>query len=86
MAKILIIDDDPMIVDLLRTRLTEAGHQIAVAMDAYGAGGAAAREKPDLITLDFQMPAGDGATAYSRLRVGRAELIKAIRRLRGSQP
>jgi CheY-like chemotaxis protein len=68
MAKILVIDDDSMIIDLLKLRLGELGHQVSVAMDAYGAAGAAAREKPDLITLDFQMPAGDGVTAYSRLR------------------
>jgi|GEM_PF-1011023 len=68
MAKILVIDDDSMIIELLKLRLTELGHQVFAAMDAYGAGGIAAREKPDLITLDFQMPAGDGVTAYTRLR------------------
>lgn len=68
MAKILVIDDDAAIVDLLRLRLGEAGHQVVAAMDAYGGVTAAAREKPDLITLDFQMPAGDGAKTYERLR------------------
>jgi CheY-like chemotaxis protein len=68
MAKILVIDDDSMIIDLMRLRLGERGHQVFVAMDAYGAASVASREKPDLITLDFQMPAGDGCTAYTRLR------------------
>ncbi len=68
MAKILVIDDDMAIVELLRMRLAELGHQVVCALDAYGAAGVAAREKPDLITLDFQMPAGDGITAYQRLR------------------
>jgi CheY-like chemotaxis protein len=67
-AKILVIDDDEAIVDLLRLRLGESGHQVVAAMDAYSAAAAAAREKPDLITLDFQMPAGDGAKALERLR------------------
>jgi len=68
MAKILVIDDDQAIVDLLRLRLTEAGHQVFAAMDATGGVMVAAREKPDLITLDFQMPAGDGAKTLQRLR------------------
>jgi len=57
-----------MIIELMRMRLAELGHQVFAAMDAYGAAGVASREKPDLITLDYQMPAGDGVTAYARLR------------------
>jgi DNA-binding response OmpR family regulator len=68
MAKILVIDDDQAIVDLLRLRLTEAGHQVFAAMDATGGVMVAAREKPDLITLDYQMPAGDGVKTLQRLR------------------
>lgn len=68
MAKILVIDDDQAIVDLLRLRLSEAGHQVFAAMDATGGVMVAAREKPDLITLDFQMPAGDGSKTLQRLR------------------
>jgi DNA-binding response OmpR family regulator len=68
MAKILVIDDDPLIVELLKMRLTDAGHQVSVAMDANGGMMVAAREKPELITLDYQMPAGDGAKMLQRLR------------------
>lgn len=68
MAKILVVDDDQAIVDLLRLRLTEAGHQVVAAMDATGGLMVAARERPDLITLDFSMPAGDGAKTLQRLR------------------
>jgi DNA-binding response OmpR family regulator len=67
-AKILVIDDDEAIVDLLRMRLEEMGHEVCSAMDASGGMMLAGREKPDLITLDFQMPAGDGAQLYQRLR------------------
>ena len=49
-------------------RLEEMGHEVCSAMDASGGMMIAAREKPDLITLDFQMPAGDGAQLYQRLR------------------
>lgn len=68
MAKILVIDDDQAIVDLLRLRLAEAGHELFSAMDASGGVMMAARVRPDLITLDYQMPAGDGGTTHQRLR------------------
>ena len=68
MARILVIDDDAAIVDLLKMRLEELGHQVSSAMDANAGMMVAARDKPDLITLDFQMPAGDGAKVYQRLR------------------
>jgi two-component system alkaline phosphatase synthesis response regulator PhoP len=67
-ARILVIDDDPAIVDLLRMRLEELGHTVYQALDATGGMMIAAREKPDLITLDFKMPAGDGAQVLQRLR------------------
>lgn len=86
MAKILVIDDDAAIVDLLRLRLSELGHQVVSAMDAYGAGGVAAREKPDIITLDFQMPAGDGVTAYQRLRGNTFTLKTPIIFVTGANP
>jgi len=68
MAKILVIDDDPLIVDLLHMRLEEAGHQVKSASDSYGASAVAADFKPDLITLDFNLPAGDGVKTLARLR------------------
>jgi DNA-binding response OmpR family regulator len=68
MAKILVIDDDAAIVDLLKMRLAEDGHEIFAAMDASGGVMMAARVKPDVITLDFQMPAGDGGTTHQRIR------------------
>lgn len=68
MAKILVIDDEPPIVELLSLRLTEAGHQVVVAMDGLSAPMIASREKPDLVILDFNMPAANGAKVHERLR------------------
>ena len=67
-TKIRVVEDDSAIVDLLRIFLESLGHRVFAAMDATGGMTLAAREKPDLITLDFQMPAGDGAQMYKRLR------------------
>lgn len=68
MAKILVIDDDPAIVELLNLRLTEAGHDVIASMDGASGSVLASRENPDLIILDFQMPAANGATVHARLR------------------
>ena len=68
MAKILVIDDEQYIVELLTLRLTEAGHQVVVAMDGLSAPMMASRGKPDLVILDFNMPAANGAKVHERLR------------------
>lgn len=72
MAKILAIDDDSAIPDLLRERLGESGHSVVAAADAERALALAASEKPDLITLDVHMPDVDGIEIYRLLR-GREE-------------
>lgn len=68
MAKILIVDDDPVIVEMLTLKFRADGHQVISITDAYGATPAAVNFKPDLITLDFELPAGDGYTVLDRLR------------------
>jgi CheY-like chemotaxis protein len=68
MPKVLVVDDDAMIVDLLKLQLETAGYAVATAADAYAGVEAAKREHPDLITLDFSMPAGNGIDLYLRLR------------------
>jgi len=86
MAKILVIDDDQAIVDLLRLRLSEAGHEVFAAMDATGGVMMAARVKPDLITLDYQMPAGDGGTTHLRLRGNTFTMTTPIVFITGRSP
>ncbi|MDD5304710.1 MAG: response regulator [Elusimicrobia bacterium] len=68
MAKILVIDDDQSIVELLGLRLTEAGHVVVTALDGSSGPMIASREKPDLIILDYNMPAANGAKVHERLR------------------
>jgi DNA-binding response OmpR family regulator len=69
MAKILVIDDDQSIVELLALRLGEAGHAVVTALDGSSGTILATREKPDLIILDYNMPAANGAKVHERLRV-----------------
>jgi CheY-like chemotaxis protein len=68
MAKVLIIDDDPTIIELLSVRLRASGHKVVAAMDGMSASTVAVQEKPDLIILDYSMPAANGAKVRERLR------------------
>jgi class 3 adenylate cyclase/AmiR/NasT family two-component response regulator len=58
--RILVADDNPANVDILRTRLVSQGYDIITATDGQEALEAARREQPDLILLDVMMPKRDG--------------------------
>ncbi|MDD5656858.1 MAG: response regulator [Elusimicrobia bacterium] len=72
MSRILIIDDDVSIVELLGDVLAREGHAVETAGDA-GEGMRKARAcNPDLIILDYHMPGMTGAHLYESLRRNRA--------------
>jgi len=67
-AKILIVDDEPDIIEFLRYNLEREGYEVHSA-DNGAAGLETAREvKPDLIVLDIMMPEMDGVEVCRRLR------------------
>lgn len=68
MPKILIVEDDAAILDLLRLHLAERGHAVVVAQDGLSGPMVASKEKPELILLDFNMPAANGGKVLERLR------------------
>ena len=68
MKKILIVDDETVIVEVLRDLLQESGYQVFVAMDGMQAIMQAVKYMPDLILLDISMPAGGGTAVYNRLK------------------
>lgn len=69
MARILAVDDDPDILDLVRIRLTRAGHQLLTATSGPGALAALEnRPCPDLAVLDLGMPEMDGFELAEKLR------------------
>ena len=55
-AKILIVDDEPPIVDVLSYNLKRANYDVVVARDGEQALAQARRERPDLIILDLMLP------------------------------
>jgi four helix bundle protein len=60
MATILVIDDDPTSLGLLRTRLERAGYRVKEATDGKKGLEMAEKDRPDLIFLDVRMPTMDG--------------------------
>jgi two-component system alkaline phosphatase synthesis response regulator PhoP len=68
MAKILVIDDEPSIVNLITAYLKPEGYEVHTAMDGPSGLKAARAFKPDLIVLDIMLPGMDGIELLSRLR------------------
>ncbi|HUJ85627.1 MAG TPA: response regulator [Burkholderiales bacterium] len=67
-ARILIVDDDPSILDLLRIHLSDAGYEVRTAEDAIAAGYMVVAEPPDLIVCDVNLPHMDGFEFVAALR------------------
>jgi CheY-like chemotaxis protein len=68
MTHVLVVDDDPVIADLVAFRLGRLGLAISVESDGE-AGLAAARQlRPDLVVLDWMMPRMNGLEVCSALR------------------
>jgi CheY-like chemotaxis protein len=67
-ARILVVDDDESIRDLLRMHLTSAGYEVQVAADAIAAGYIVLRAPPDLIITDVNMPHMDGFEFVAALK------------------
>ncbi|GIE75415.1 DNA-binding response regulator [Actinoplanes philippinensis] len=67
-ARVLVVDDQPNIVDLLRTVLAFHGFTVDTAGTAAAALASAAAHRPDLVLLDVMLPDGDGMEVCRRLR------------------
>ena len=66
--KILIIDDDPVIVKYLMAIFSDNGYATCSAGSTMEGLGVVTKEKPDLICLDLQMPGEWGPRFYRKLR------------------
>ena len=66
--KILIIDDDIDFVNSIATQLKANDYEIAAAFDGIRAISQAREEKPDLIVLDINLPAGSGFKVFRILK------------------
>jgi two-component system, OmpR family, alkaline phosphatase synthesis response regulator PhoP len=68
MAKILVIDDEPSIVNLVTAYLKPDGYDVYTAADGNSGLKAARTFKPDFVILDIMLPGMDGIELLSRLR------------------
>jgi DNA-binding response OmpR family regulator len=68
MNKVLVVDDDPGIVKVVRAYLKQEGFQVLVAYDGKKAMQIARNDKPDLVVLDLMLPEMDGWEVCRALR------------------
>jgi len=67
-GKILIVDDEPNIVNVISAYLKPEGYEVFIASDGSQALKAAHAFKPDLVILDIMLPGVDGIEVLTRLR------------------
>ncbi len=65
---ILLVDDDPQLIRLVRANLDSVGYKVTVALDAHSALKLFDLEIPDLIVLDIMLPDMDGYELCRRIR------------------
>jgi two-component system response regulator CpxR len=68
MTRVLIVDDDSELIDLLRDYLAEEGFETAAASDGEAGAKAAVEGAPDLVVLDVMLPRLNGFDALRRIR------------------
>ena len=67
-ARIVVADDSPASLDILKTRLASQGYDVVTATDGQEALDAVLSHRPDLILLDVMMPRLDGFEVCRRLK------------------
>jgi DNA-binding response OmpR family regulator len=68
MAKILVVDDEPGIRNLLDTLLRRKGYDVVLAESGQKGLDLFRRERPDVIVLDLKMPGMDGLSVLQQVR------------------
>ena len=67
-ARILIIEDNPDNLELVRFLLTRAGHEVSTATDGTSGLNLARKQHPDMVILDMGLPEMDGWTVAAHLK------------------
>lgn len=81
---ILVVDDDPKIVNLVRAYLVNEGFRVSSAGDGAQALAAIAREPPSLVVLDLMLPEVDGLEVTRRIREAGSQVPILILSARGA--
>ena len=73
-ARVLVVDDDATVGEVVRSYLTHAGFEVEQAADGPTALAVAARTRPDLVVLDLMLPGRRGLEVCERLRWTRPDV------------
>ncbi len=76
--KVLVVDDDPVVLEVVREWLTSAGYDVSTREQALGTANWVATEKPEFVLLDVRMPALSGEELTMLMRRSRATASAAI--------
>jgi len=85
-ARVLVVDDEPALVEVVTYNLRLAGFETVVAEDGHEALRQAETAKPDLVLLDLMLPGLDGLTVCRALRSRYPDLPVIILTARGDEP
>jgi len=72
MKKILLVEDDPFLIDIYSTKLDEGGFKVSIVKDGTQVLEKAKKNKPDLILLDIVLPHIDGWQILKQLKTDAA--------------
>jgi CheY-like chemotaxis protein len=80
-VRVLVVDDEPLIVEMLTMGLTYEGFEVSVARTGYEALDVARNVRPDLVVLDIMLPGMDGVEVCRRLRAWGVEAVSILERV-----
>lgn len=78
MKNILLVEDDPFLIDIYSTKLKESGFGVEVASDGEKALAKAVEKKFDLVILDIVLPQMDGWEILEKIKNGPSKDLKII--------
>jgi two-component system response regulator GlrR len=84
--QVLVIDDDPDLLQLLSMRLGAAGYRVQAVPSAEAALAQIAIERPDLVLSDVQLPGADGLELFDEIRARHASLPVILLTAHGTIP
>lgn len=86
MARVLVVDDDPAIRQLLTDVLELEGHEVSVAVDGLAAVRAVEAVCPDFVVLDVMMPGLDGFGVLTAIRAQPGEPVPVLMLTAAAEP
>lgn len=84
-AKILVVDDEESLTEILNVYLSAEGHEVVVCHDSSAAAGLALEIKPDIALLDYQMPRRTGVQLIAELRAREETRLLPVLLLSGTE-